>query len=510
MTVSVGTGVSIGNLVTSTVDPDTGGSRLSAGDKDFVIGSPASRLVIWGDSFAMTSTTTTTPTSASASGGVVTIVKTAHGLYNGQRMNHIGFSQPLANVFDSLITRIDANSYSYSAPGLADGALSSGAGWQSVAADYYSQARIGSNISRRSKAAFDVSKSAGLGSHRTDQTLAYLDYVRSLRPDVLAIVEGYNDIAQGIAKEVTLANIVAKINAFPGVPKLVSSLSPWLAGATANGATGRQKVVWINKQLAALCRQLPGCYFIDIYSKSVNPLTGLAKAGWISATDSIHPTAIWADTWAQMAIAALAGDNLKPHALTASFEDNKATDATNTNLNPNAPWTNTGGNAGGFGTAAAGVTIARETGTPGVIASVVTDSEGVGYAQRVVITPGAASDQVRITFALTAADFVAGASLFVKAKINTVNFSTSNCSQVFSQFIFVDDTGTRTIWDGIGSPVTGEFIQSDYVDAVIGWDGLKVPNAPLTLARFDVVVKFSAASVTPMTLDVSRVSTDQM
>jgi hypothetical protein len=74
---------------------------------------------------AFTKATQTTAITAAIASGVVTVTLASHGFVTGDKVTHAGFTDAACNIA-ATITRINANSYTYPAPGAADDATADG------------------------------------------------------------------------------------------------------------------------------------------------------------------------------------------------------------------------------------------------------------------------------------------------------------------------------------------------------------------------------------------------
>ncbi|MBP9229602.1 MAG: hypothetical protein KBF41_16175 [Azonexus sp.] len=182
----------------------------------------------------------------------------------------------------------------------------------------------------------------------------------------------------------------------------------------------------------------------------------------------------------------------------------------NNNLVPNTlATTATGGTVAspGTGVAALNRRIEAMAGTPAFVGSVVANAAGFGNDQKVVITPGAANDQVRV--GLNWDDFTtdlpavvkAGRSYYAEGFVTLANVAGSNLSEIRFNIETIIDGITYQSYGSIGYAL-GPDINTD-------WSGhmrtaqIVLPAGVCTKMAAYIHVRFSAAG-TAMTLQLGR------
>lgn len=161
------------------------------------------------------------------------------------------------------------------------------------------------------------------------------------------------------------------------------------------------------------------------------------------------------------------------------------------------------------GTAASKIRVQNYAGTPGVVASVVANADGFGNDQKVVITPGAANDQVSVGF-----DFgqystqlptvvKAARTYYAEAYVTLTDVSGSNLSetrfnlavtvggviyQTYALNGYENDTALNTDWSGHvrTAPMT-------------------LPSGSVTKVNAELILTFSAAG-TAITAQMGRIA----
>lgn len=159
------------------------------------------------------------------------------------------------------------------------------------------------------------------------------------------------------------------------------------------------------------------------------------------------------------------------------------------------------------GTAAEGRRVEPMTGTPTMVASVVANAAGFGNDQRVVITPSAANDQVRV--GMNFSDYTtnvpavvkAGRSYFAEGFVTLANVSGSNLSEIRFNIEATVDGVTYQAYGSIGYSL-GATINTD-------WSGhmrtaqIVLPAGTCTKVQAFAHLRFSAAG-TALTVQLGR------
>lgn len=253
-----------------------------------------------GDSFTARMHQAIFPSSAATcSNGVVTVPANNHGLSTGGLVNATGAAQEAANVVRAPITRINANSFSYPAPGCPDGNITNGAASFQVTS--WTQSTLESVFEHLNGVAGGGLRLVQNAGHSGYLMQAVLDrYATVLAPFAsdLHIHWGYfNDMNQGVSAEASCATVqemlrrkaaagslCAVMSALP-VPSTIGS---WSTAGGINGTPASQAawaVQW-NVAMRAFC-EANGMLFVDVYSRSAGN-NGFALPGVLKAND-IHP-----------------------------------------------------------------------------------------------------------------------------------------------------------------------------------------------------------------------------
>ena len=161
------------------------------------------------------------------------------------------------------------------------------------------------------------------------------------------------------------------------------------------------------------------------------------------------------------------------------------------------------------GTAASGRRVEATNGTPTMVASVVANAAGFGNDQRVVITPAAANDQVRV--GMDFADYTTnvpavvkgGRSYFAEGFVTLSGVSGSNLNEIRFNIEAIVDGVTYQAYGSIGYAL-GATINTD-------WSGhmrtaqIVLPAGVCTKMSAFIHVRFSAAG-TALTLQLGRLA----
>lgn len=236
---------------------------------------------------------------ATCSNGVVTVPANNHGLSAGSLVNATGAAQEAANVVRAPITRVNANTFSFQAPGCPDGNISSGAASFQVTS--WTQSTLESvfeHLNGSAGGGLELVQNAGHSGYRMQAVLDRYATVLAPFASDLHIHWGYfNDMNQGVSVEASCAavqemlrrkaasgSLCAVMSALP-VP---STTGPWSAVGGINGTPASQAawaVRW-NVAMRAFC-EASGMLFVDVYSRSVGN-NGFALPGILKSND-IHP-----------------------------------------------------------------------------------------------------------------------------------------------------------------------------------------------------------------------------
>ncbi len=504
-------------------DPYTGQAVTPAGHS-LGVNVPLLRdLVVYGESFAAQAHRALIPTSITVSNGLATVVHTSHGLYTGGLISVTGAAEMAVNVHQAEVTRIDANTFTFPAPGASNG-VAANIGLQIQYLDLSSQLDNGilTHMQRRSGGAFRFLSNAGAPGHTASQCQRYWDQrVAAFAPDLIVRMVSYNDINQGtsVTDMLIAADQDIQRAAQIGATILVFNCSPWGSGAAANTASNRIRAEQFNNVLRALVAQYSNARYIDIYAATVDPATGLAVSGTL-ASDGIHPSTRWMDIAARLALESISG-RFAPRRLVMSAIDSIANDAGSRQISRIGPWaTTTGGGLGGGITAAIPADVTSPTAVAGaangmtVSGTSVTGNawidvaqDGVGFAQYCRYTADANNDNARLTYTPTLADVSPGDVIdcvFLGTLTTAHNASNrtpagQNVTSITAQLVVTNSDGTFNIFEARGSATT---IQSgDITQGVFVIEGARVPKgSALSLVRLDFIANFGGAGSVQMAI----------
>jgi hypothetical protein len=252
-----------------------------------------------GDSFLRLHQGMTFASTPSCSSGVITCSVTAHGLTTGSLINATGAAQTAANVVRAAITRVDANTFTYPAPGCPNGNITAGAASFSVTS--WTQPTLESifeHLNGMSGGGLRLVQNASHPGHTIAAILATYDTTLAPYPSHLHIHDGYfNSMNTGVTVDAACADVQAILIAKQRAGALCAMVSalPVPAGVVTwsvpGGMTDELAAAWVvrfNKAMQAFCianRML----FIDIYSLSAGAAPGYALAGVCKAAD-FHPS----------------------------------------------------------------------------------------------------------------------------------------------------------------------------------------------------------------------------
>jgi len=395
--------------VLATVNPVTGGVVLSSGSERLNVATDksAARFVLLGDSLMAAEHGTRTVTAMTRLNGVVTCTAAGHALISNQRMK---FTCAMPDSFNGecIITRIDANSFSFPNSGPNESATLSGhpSGGSFVAhiLDWYSSSGwFGWLNTLYFSGNLNVVKNMACGGWKASYAasaagIAYLDAQLNAEPFTdLVVAYGVNDLASRTPLQVAAdLQTLCQWGLDHNARVWIDSIKP-VTAAHGDSASINKKAPAVNRLMDEYAKATNNVYFVDTFSAMVDPNTGVAIAN--ATTDGIHHS-IWA---ARTKLAPVWYDAIKDiiktrNPLVRSIYDNYGNNAESPVLYDDAPWANTAGGAtAGTVTGDVGVNLqVRESGSGSVAASIAARTDGFGYDQVVVLTAAAANDSVSI------------------------------------------------------------------------------------------------------------------
>ena len=442
-------------------------------------------------------------------GGVSVATSTSHGLATGTTVRIYAPADAYFGGFGGwfVVTRIDANTFSYAQPGMADGSAGACVALKTNLLDDRSYFNWLNYLMGQP---FTLLRNAGLAGEKTDQIYARIDTdVLPFSPDYCFVLGGINDVSNGVPAATIKANLQAiyqkLLNA--GITVVALSIMPYGSGHAGYTAANTQTLLDVNDWIKRFCASTAGMIFVDAFAAIVNP-TGAGAAASGMLYDNLHPSPKGALAVATAAKSVLQGKVFAPSLLVSSNSDNYGTNSSNTNICDSAPWTNTGGTVTGpaTGTAAAGFTIEVGAGSPTIVASVQARSDGIGYNQRIVATSSAASDVARLRSAGNTMNsrFVSGGSYELVCEFSLTNVAGSNLSKINCPISLTLDGQLYTVSGPLITSSNGS-ITGD-ITGILRSPAFTLPafsSCTAAIAYFDLT--FSAAG-TAITMDVGRLS----
>jgi len=223
---------------------------------------------------------------------------------------------------------------------------------------------------------------------------------------------GTNDISLFVTEWVTLAAAEAGVvanrqavwaKAIAAGAKCIVALAIPPVGASAGWTTAQKAAACrINAALAKAAAQNACIRWIDLHEPLVDSTlsTGLMKTSVLWDSDK-HPGSYGAYLIARkiMQDAWIASMAIKRPMLSSQLDciqnDTSSKNLLNASVGLATGATGASGGTGSSGTILNGITTNRVVGTPSTVASIVAAPNGVGNAQRLVVTSGALNDQVR-------------------------------------------------------------------------------------------------------------------
>ena len=362
------------------------------------------RTVIMGDSMTAGASSNGSITSLTRANNIVTLTLTTHGRGTGELCTIYNTLDPSYSVNNVAVTRVDANTLTYPAPG-PDGTTTHLVGTKTMqlqSAAWCSDASYLPWLQSKCGGAIKLIHNAGRnGQDSVDMLARYdADVVRQADHDMVIIFTGFNDFVSGtlhLTADQVYANVTAMIAKSPGKRVVVVSSIPW---GTASTDAYRKEAIRYNRKMRNFCGTMPNVRFADAAKYIINPLatapTFFPATGMIDS-GLVHPTPKGYERIAQAIYEVIQYDFPRVSRLTSCIGDTWGSDNSNPNILEAAPWTNTGGAlAGGTtGVAAAGIGVTLAGGA--AVASCPARANGIGYDQQVVFTPSANNDSITIS-----------------------------------------------------------------------------------------------------------------
>lgn len=442
-------------------------------------------------------------------GGISVATSTSHGLNSGATVRIYATADAYFGGFGGwfVITRVDANTFSYAQPGMPDGSAGACVALKTNLLDDRSYFNWLNIIMGQP---FTLLRNAGLAGEKTDQIYARIDTdVLPFMPDYCFVLGGINDVSNGVSAATIKANLQAiyqkLLNA--GITVVALSIMPYGSGHASYTTANTQTLLDVNDWIKRFCAATAGMIFVDAFAAIVNP-TGAGAAASGMLYDNLHPAPKGALAIATAAKAVLQNKVFPPSLLVSSNSDNYGANAANSNICDSAPWTTSGGTVTGpaTGTAAAGFNIEVGAGSPTIVASVQARADGIGYNQRIVATSSAASDVARIRTAGNTFNsrFVSGGLYELVCDFSLTNVAGSNLSKINCPISLTLDGQLYTVSAPLITSSNGA-ISSD-ISGVMRSPVFTLPAftaCTAAIAYFDLTF---SASGTAVTMDIGRLS----
>lgn len=467
-------------------NPD-GGNRFSG----FAPGGVAS-VVLWGDSMErqLFSQQTYTAMTYDNATGVVTVTA-SNTLWVGYEIDFTVKGMPTWNHYKCPLIAQDSSSFQFQiTPGLGD--LPSVE--KIVGRRHFWSASHPFTWLRSARP--ELLANLGMNGETTAEILARRDYVTAAignRGGVVVFVSGgANDIGTAAETVANLRLMARHVIGLGGIP-VVRTIPP------RDSMTAAQMTLMseANREIRKFAQQIMGCYVSDRYAAIVNPVTGLARAGYLA--DGIHPAALGARMIAVRDQEQL--DNIfgvLPSSLPQGQSDGYHADnnpgAKNVFDNP-CLGVATGGTATSpaSGTVAAGLTVSRIGSATTVVCSVVAGS--VGNAQRVVFTPAAAGDSANITMSNQIARAPAGSRVRFLGRLKISDAANVRSASLLG---YVVDGSTKiSIYDKQAATTASANWPNENGEFDFETDWVTIPAAATQVySRFQITFAAAGAAVT--------------
>ena len=350
----------------------------------------------------------------------------------------------------------------------------------------------------------DLNPPAALGGTTSRTWLTRVETeVLPYSPGWVVCYLGTNDISGDIPVEETIANlgnIWGRILA-AGSRLIVCTVLPYGAGNALNILSRNVARSRLNRWIMSFASTTPGVRCADTYTAAVDHAStvGACKANVL--WDDLHPSGLGARLLGRVVADVIEREVVDAGLHVASFTDSWTYSplATNKLTNPlfNSATGTAGATSAGAGTTITATSIARDWtvatvagGTSTTVCTTPAAPDGVGLAQRLVITGTNATDAVTLrSGSLASARLVAGERMFGEVFIRL-----TNCVNVRS---------IRLLWsygvDGVTTNHTGfspqntAFDQTDTGTLVLRTPEFTVPAAALTSGQLQITVAFTGA-----------------
>jgi hypothetical protein len=451
-------------------------------------------------------------TSISRSANVATVTITGHGMATGRLIEVQSMTPDSFNTSSAAITRTGANTFTYPSVG-ADGSATVTLGsvidrsWNSSRGYWwYLNMLLGGRMTNILTQAH--------GGETTTQRLARVDSVIAARPQWVIDWGIYNDIGtSGFTSAVTIANLESIYARFKGAGIRVIAVTepPLHASGPKFSAANSEYILAVNRAIRRYATVDRNTVVADCYPLLVDASNAVNRGAVLAGmydTDNIHAVGKGQYYVAKAIFNAV--NSLIPanSPLVNSTAESLVAGVNTYNVIDNAPWTSSGGSVTGpaTGTAATGITVERLSGSTGAcVASVVARSDGVGFDQRMVVTPAGVESWIMrsntggaIILGLTGGEY---RRLILSMSVSGVAGSTLlACYAYFS--VTVDGVSYQTTLGG--SIVSPNQLTEDFSGVLVS-EPTMIPVGTISNASWAVRADFSGTG-SAVTINVGRVS----
>lgn len=425
-------------------------------------------------------------------------------MFTGYPAYHVVKNRPDWNHYDLTVTYVDANTFTLQLP--------AGLGAVPTLADtYVGRSAWVSDVHpytwlRASRPV--LLRNCGVTGEKIAEIYARIDSALALNPSIVIFCGGTNDL--GISSTDTIVSYIKSI-AYRVVNTGASFIAWTIPPRGTPTAAQSAQIQEINKRILRLPKEIPGVRVVDAFGALVDPSSATAAALTGVLSDGIHLSSkggrlVGALLQTEIDAVVQSADPLPKSGIDGYHATNNPS-SSNLVANP-ILLTTTGGIvvAPVTGTAASGFQLQVTGSIATAVASVVADSAGYGNAQRIVVTPAAANDAMRIIVSNVVSRATAGRKYKAMCKVKTSGLTGQSVLSYLTMYAYIVTPAETTLsvqehqWAG-GSANTVQ--QADY-DTTFETQPFVLPSGATSL-YFEVQLKFIAAG-SPVTIDVSRLS----
>lgn len=444
--------------------------------------------------------------------GVVTVPKSNHGIYGSQPVSVVNCADTSFEVYNVNTTYIDTNTFSYPTNVLGSPASTTGSG-QTTLIQWNRHQAYGSWMWLQSMAGGSLlyRGNFGQGGDRVDQMGAAVAAACATDADIIIICGGTNDIntfaATGQQVIDRMQVHVSTIRA-AGKKCLIDSIPP--LGVSLATSTKKAAIEAANAGFAAMAAADPtGVFYANAYTDEVDSASAAGAAQTWVTYDNIHRGSRAARLMAAKEWQAIQNVVQETSILPTSAVHTPTYDGY-TAIKQYGAWDTASGGAAGTG-ASGSITprlaVVCTSGTTAV-ASLVDRGAGLGYWQRLVITPGGVNHNVTISLqstngeTLASLGLVTGDEVYLAAELAVSGGAAGNFVGI-NMLMRSQSSGT------FGTAECGNYDANvlrslDSFSDIFITGKFKINSSITTLVQ-SIGLRASAASASPITLDVGRV-----